>query len=270
MWLALFRKEWQDSLPRFLLIMILNTLGFLIMLYLIEQESFLFLLIALPLIIVHVIYLFFEWLIAFSREWRSNTHVQWLNLPVSGWALITSKMAAGLSQFLISLIYAMIAAYVMLTRIISVGQEGNSVYTDMTSVIEPVRQAYLEFSPFILAVILHGAVMIGLAAVFIYLMAKAFKPLGWLIGIVLTFVVNWMISWLSDQVWFQSVQTFIPLLRSDDVIERLTILFTDFSDVAIDQTGGDVLYLGQIVTILAGYLLALGIFRWLLDKYVEA
>lgn len=270
MWLALFNKEWQDSMPRFVLILIINTLGFITMLYLIEQESLLFTLIAVALIIGHVIYLFFEWLISFSREWRSNTHVQWLNLPVSALVLITSKMAAGLSQFLISLVYAMTAAYVMLTRIMHVGEDGASVFSDIAPVVEPLRQAYLEFSPFILVTIVHGSVMIGLAAVFIYLMAKAFKPFGWLIGIVLTFIINWIISWLTDQTWFQSIQSFIPLIRSDRVIERLTTLFSDFSEVTMNNTGGDALYLGQVLVVLIGYSLALAVFCWLLDRYVEA
>lgn len=270
MWLALFKKEWQDSLPRFMLVMVVNTLGFLGMWIAIERESFFFVLIAVALIIIHIVYLFFEWIIAFSGEWRSNTHVQWLNLPVSAWVLLTSKMGAGLSQFLMSLLYAIVVAYVMLGRMLHHAQEADSVFAGMTDFLEPLRQAFVEFSPFIVVGITQAAAALGLAAVFIYLMAKSFRPFGWIAAIVIVFGVNWLMDLIGEQSWYQALEQTVPLIRSDDVVDRLFTLFGDTDGVTISNTGGDALYLGQVVLTFAGYAVVLYVFKWLIDRFVEA
>ncbi|ADH99399.1 hypothetical protein [Salisediminibacterium selenitireducens] len=270
MWLALFIKEWQDSLPRFMLVMIVNSIGFLGMWIAIERGSLFFVLIAVALIVIHIIYLFFEWIIAFSREWRSNTHVQWLNLPVSGWVLLTSKMGAGLSQFLLSLIYAMAVAYVILGRMLHHAQRADSLFTGMADVLEPLSLAFAEFSPYIVIGITHAAASIGLAAVFIYLMAKSFRPFGWILAIVIVFGVNWLIDLIGEQSWYQALEQTVPLIRSDDVVERLLELFGEADSVMISNTGGDALYLGHIVMAFIGYAVVLFVCKWLIDRFVEA
>lgn len=269
MWWSLFKKEWQESLPRFYIILGTATAAYIFMFIFIERNTPIFFVLGFGVIALHVFYLFASWLISFAREWRNKTHYSWLNLPAPGWVLLTTKTAAGFAQFALSLLYAMITAYVILSYTINLtSTEGAAFYND-ENMFALVQQLYLELSPWIFLGISHGAVQLGLAAVFIFLMSKIIRPFGWLIGIGLT--IAWMLitSFVENLFVFETLTQVVPLINVENIVSN-AVNTIGIGNATLAIENGSSFFLGEVIYYGLIYIFLFWLFSFLLDRYVEA
>ncbi|WP_147805148.1 hypothetical protein [Alkalicoccus halolimnae] len=268
-WWGLFKKEWKESQTRFFIGISLLSLIFVFMFFMMERNSPFFFFLGFAVIGVHAFYLFAAWLVSFVREWRDKTHYTWLNLPVSGWVLLSSKLAAGFSQFVLSLIFSMIAADLMLSRALSLTFTEGSAFAESAPVLEIFQELYRDFSPWIFMGIAHGSAQLGLAVVFIFLASKIIRPLGWLAGIVI--VIGWgiLVSFIQELGVYSMVTQFGMLLNANALIENALRPLGDANfELAVEE--GAALYTGDILFHGLIYLFLFWLFSYLIDNYVEA
>ncbi|SER76498.1 hypothetical protein [Salisediminibacterium halotolerans] len=269
-WLALLYKELQQSSARFFISLGLISAAYLLMFWLVHYELTLIFLLAAAIVFFHVFYLFIAWLAAFSQEWRNKTQLFWLNLPSGAVRLLSAKMAAGLIQLMVSLAYAMVLAFFLIRRIAAQNISGSpELAATVSDGLTIVQTVYLESAPLIYVSVVYGALHLGFAAVFIFLVSKVIRPFGWLAGIAVTILAQAGLSSLRSTPFYETMTEWGQIFRIDGVWERIAANINGYNQAAAVETG-EVLYIGEVLAASGWFLLLFALFVYLFNHRVQA
>lgn len=265
-WWSLYVKELRLTKHKFLI----NVGGLFIVAIILfvlgERYNPLFLIPIIPiLIIVHFFYLFFAMLDSLRQEWKQKTSIFWLNIPSSGFQLLTAKFVAAMSQLFISLSTTFIIVYLLLLR-------------SVDNVPDPAIPAFIveQFQSFwwvLFFVVFIGALQLGTFSTFIYMMAKSIRKWGWLLGIVIVAVANWLWSTVQETAVYKAVTEWGAILSEEELINSFIVHFDSMNDtptVDIETMNEVVLYFGSTLVNLLVIVAILYTSAWLLDHKVEA
>lgn len=265
-WWSLYVKELRLTKTNFLInIGGLFIVG-IILLVLVGRYNPLFLLPIIPLIIiVHLVYMFFAMLISLRQEWKQKTSNFWLNIPSSGWQLLTAKFVAAMSQLFISLSVTFVIVYLLLQR--SIGNVPDP--TIPTFIVEQFQSFWwlLFFAVFI------GALQLGAFSTFIYMMAKSIRKWGWLLGIVIVAVANWLWSNFQGTAVYKTVTEWGVILSEEELMNSFFVHFDSVNtdpNVDFETVNEVILYFGSAFVNLLVIAAIIYASAWLLDHKVEA
>lgn len=265
-WWSLYVKELRLTKHKFLINIGGLFIVAIILLVLGERYNPLFLIPIIPiLIVVHFLYLFFAMLDSLRQEWKQKTSIFWLNIPSSGFQLLTAKFVAAMSQLFISLSGTFVIVYFLLKR--SVG-----------NVADPTIPAFIveQFQSFwwvLFFVVLIGALQLGAFSTFIYMMAKSIRKWGWLLGIVIVAVANWLWSSFQETAIYKAVTEWGAILSEKELINAFFVefdLMNGSPTMDIETMNEVVLYFGSTLVNLLVIIAILYASAWLLDHKVEA
>jgi len=244
-WKTLFTKEWQGTQFSFLLILAVLTLVYAFMYSFMERLPSLVILTGMAMIVAHVLYMLAEVPSSLNKEWKENTVHVWLNFPIPGWKLLTAKFIVAFIQFSIALVYFMTVLYFFIVKAVTLlEQSGQSeTFTEVTL----MRELYVEFSPLIFLFVSYGAIALGLAGLFLFLMAKMIR-FGWIYGIGIVVVFNYVLNWLRETAFYNTVTEWGLLVNIQNFPEHISVQMN--SDSAMVELGNELLmqmYAGQII-----------------------
>ncbi|PYZ95242.1 hypothetical protein CR194_06935 [Salipaludibacillus keqinensis] len=267
MWLALVKKEWQESTFRFLVCLALLTIVYVFIYTMMATATPLVVFIGVVVVLLHVFYLFLTLLASLIKEWKEHTSHLWMNLPVPGWKLLSAKVAIGFSQFMILIIYGMVAVDIMLQKLINLSFAGSGI--DYTESLNIGLNLYRELSPWIVLMISQGALQLGLAALFIFVFSKVIRPFGWLIAIIITFAANHLLSAVKNTEGYQTITQWVPLLDGQQVHEKVAIHLLQPVEAELNEQIIQTIYLGQVVAEVLFILVVFWMITWLFDQKAE-
>ncbi len=265
-WLSLYRKELRLTKTKFLI-----NIGFLsalaILLYiLMERYSPFLITLLVPVVLAHLFYMFFAMIDTLRQEWKQKTTVFWLNIPKSGWMLLTAKFVAAATQLLVSLSLTMVILYAFLQ------QQRKNLLID-PAVMNFITEQFQTYWWILFFGILIASLQGGAIATFIYMTAKSVRKLGWLLGIGIVVAAGWL--WLKFQgtAMYQAITEWGVIMSGKTLMESLSFHFDSLSndpDIQMAVTNNVVLYAGTAVVDLLIVIIVLAISSWLLDQKVEA
>ncbi len=264
-WLALYIKELRLGKTKFLLNMIFLLMVAVLFYVLIERYNPFFIALTIPLIILHFFYMFFAMLDALRQEWKHNTAVFWMNIPKSGWQLLTAKYVAVMTQLFVSLSLTFIIIYILLKR--------SAVHFTDPIIPNFLIEQYQAYGWILFVGVFIASLQTGVVSTFIYMVAKSVRKWGWLLGTGIMVASSW--------IWFKFQETAIyrGLTEWGVVLEEETLMnsfFVHFDSIAgeptmdMDVTNDAILYVGTAVVDLLLVVGVLYVCAWLLDKKVEA
>ncbi|WP_181186200.1 hypothetical protein [Alkalicoccus urumqiensis] len=259
--MTLFRKEWRETRTVFFILQGVFTFLYLLIWFSLTQNSGWAFLLMFVVAAAHVLYLFIAWLWSLQGEWRSRTHWTWLNLPVPGWKLITSKLAAVFSQYLLSLAYAMAAGWFSLRLFL----EQFPAVLPVDELDRSLLSFYESASPWIYLLMTHLSLQFGFAVVLLYLLFKAFRFLGAAAGVLL--IIGW--NYLTS-----AAEGVFQLLQFGEIVNLSELFYRTFSlppgRMMADGTENLILYAGDTLFYLVFYAVLLAVFHYLIDRKIEA
>ncbi|TVP84751.1 MAG: hypothetical protein EA344_06205 [Alkalicoccus sp.] len=260
MWMTLWKKEWQESLPRFGIVMGVFLLMYAGILTASFNTSAFALLLGFFAVGLHLVLLLLLWALSFHGEWRSRTQWTWLNIPAPGWKLVTAKLAAGFSQYVIS-IALLTAVGFLAMRIFASGLE-----PQLRESIEMMQSVLTGFFPLMLLALTYGAVFLGLGLVFIILMARSVKKVGWVIGLVSALLFSYVYSAFNQSSLYAALFHHGVVFDAEQTMQNVTSGSMNFQ-LEIDQ--GASIYAGQLAVemlLIAGIIALLS---WMVDRFVQ-
>ncbi|RXI97842.1 hypothetical protein DS745_15895 [Anaerobacillus alkaliphilus] len=264
-WLMLYRKELRLTRTKFMI-----NIGFLLALVailwvLIERYNPAFIALIVPVVLVHLFYLFFAMLDSLRQEWKQKTTVFWLNIPTSGWQLLTAKFVAATTQLVVSLSLTLLFLYILLQRSIN-------HFIDST-IANFILEQYQSYWWILFFGILIASLQAGGVVTFIYMMAKSIRRWGWLVGIAIVIAGSWLWVKFQETVVYRSVTEWGALLSEKNIMETLSFHFDSFKNdpnIHMEVTNNAVLYVGTAVVDVLIVVIILYASAWLLDHKVEA
>ncbi|MBM7094340.1 ABC transporter permease [Bacillus sp. H-16] len=259
-WLMLLKKELRQNtfvagLNLALLLVILVFLW-----YQVDRNpgNTMFIFLLIPVVFFHLFYVFIVILVSMRREWKEGTALLWMNLPHRGWKLLSAKLASAFILFTASLLITMTSLYALLLA-------SRDAFIGMG--IPDFSSLYLEYFGWIFAFITHGALWLGLTGLFIYVLSKVIKPLGWLLGIGISIGLNIVWSWVNDTALYTGIAQWIPLLKIDNIPEGIEL---EMEGLPVNAQGSiEVLYLSQVIIEFGLLTAAFAGICWLFDKKAE-
>ncbi|OIJ12778.1 hypothetical protein BKP35_09355 [Anaerobacillus arseniciselenatis] len=262
-WLALYMKELRQTKTRFLInIVFLIILGILFFV-LTERYNAFFITLTVPLILVHFVYMLVAMFDSLRLEWKQNTAVFWLNIPKSGWQLITAKFSAAMTQLFISLSLTFMILYILLQRTI--------LHFPDTQVPLFILEQFQSFWWILFSGLFIASLQTGIVATFIYLMAKSIRKWGWLLGIGIVFGSSWIWMKFQETAVYRAITEWGVVLNEEAFMNSFFVHFDgNEAMMDVDVTTDAILYAGTAVVdilVVAGVLFICG---WLIDKKVEA
>ncbi|UCZ51562.1 hypothetical protein LGQ02_11845 [Bacillus shivajii] len=261
----LLKKDWQESTFRFLLNASLIVVIFALLYYFIERQTPFAFLLSIPLVFLHLFYMFFSIIFSLRKEWKERTVYFWFNMPIAGWKLLLSKFTVAYFQFAISLLITMFMISFLFER--AMNQLPETFSEEVFLVLEVLQALLREFAPVIFLFISQGAIQIGLAGLFIYVMSKVIKPLGWLIGIIITFIFNYIYSWFTDTAVYSAITSWGEIFRLGDLPEHLLLQMNlEGVDPVIMKTP---IYAGYFLVEVVIIILIFWAISWLFDRKVQ-
>ncbi|WP_096435245.1 hypothetical protein [Alteribacter populi] len=267
-WLALTGKEIRQNTFLMALNLVFLIAVFSLVWYGIEKASGLIVFFSIPVLVMHSFYLFFMILLSLRREWKDRTALIWFNLPQRGWKLLTSKFAAAFTAFTLSLLFSMTSLYFLMKKAGQTFEE--RAIPGEAEVIATLSSLYSEYFLWIFAFIAYAALPLGLAGLFIYVLGKVIRPLGWLLGIGIAIGASYVWSLIIDTGIYSAIAYWGPILTLDNIPNELMVDITA-ETAAINQSGEvmEVVYLGNTLIEL-GLMAAIFIgISWLFDRKVE-
>lgn len=262
-WLALYTKELRQTKTRFLI-----NIGFLIILgilfyVLTERYNAFFIMLTVPLILVHFAYMFVAMFDSLWQEWKQNTAVFWLNIPQSGWGLITAKFSAAMTQLFVSLSLTFVILYILLQRTI--------FHFPNTEVPTFILEQFHSFWWVLFIGLFIASLQTGIVATFIFLMTKSIRKWGWLLGIGIVFISSWLWIKFQETVVYRAITEWGVVLNEETFMNSFFVHFDgDETMMDVDVTTDAILYAGTAVVDILVVVVVLGICGWLIDKKVEA
>lgn len=274
-WFVMFKKDFRMSKPSLIILCGLIALWLLLMVSTHATMKGSIFLIGLMAMLVWPLMFYFpaHVLRSLHQEWRKTSHL-WLHTPISGWSLLSSKMAVGLSYFAgyLLVMYGFFSwvIYFGLEQL-NLPQHANAQPMDLKSVLQDVNVFLLVAISFI-GLILFGIYM-GLWAALISVSMEAVKnrlnKLSWLLGIGIFLIPTWGFSELLR----------IDFIRNLLQLGTFKIYFLTHNLMHIEQSGQVVgvsaseayipLHVGGIVFYILICVVLFYLTGWLLEKKVE-
>lgn len=264
-WLALYIKELRLTKTKFLLNMVFLVMVGVLFYVLIERYNPFFIMLTVPLIILHLFYMFFAMLDSLRQEWKQNTAVFWMNIPKSGWQLLTAKYVAAMTHLFISLTLTFLIIYVLLYR--SAPQ-----FADPT-IANFIIEQFQSFGWILFIAIFFASLQTGVVSTFIFMVAKSVRKWGWLLGTGIMVGGSWLWFRFQETAVYRVITEWGVVLKDETIMNSFFVQFDEVAgDPAIDMemTNAIILYAGTAVVDLLLVVGVLYICAWLLDKKVEA
>ncbi|NJP38654.1 hypothetical protein [Alkalicoccus luteus] len=261
MWTALWKKEWQESIPRFAVIMGILLLAYAAMIYFAFNGSGYSILLGFLSIGLHTVFLFLVWALSFHGEWKGKTQWTWLNIPASGWKLVTSKLAVGFTQFLISVVLLTVVGFWTLSLF---GEHAQQVEENGIAVI---FDALWALYPLLIGLLMSVGVTLGLGAVFTILMMRIIKPFGWAVGIAVWGVFVYAIMRFTQTPVYEAMFRHGQLFDAEAQLQEAVVGNATFQ-LEVDE--GIYLFAGEIAFELLAIAAVIVLFSWLVDRFVQA
>lgn len=264
-WMTLYFKELRLTRTKFLLNMIFLIMVAALFYFLIERYSPFFVTLTIPLIIVHLFYMFFAMFDSLRQEWKQKTTVFWLNIPSSGWQLLTAKFVAAMTQLFASLLTTFMIVYLLLKR-------SSGMFAD-TQIPEFLIEQYESFWWILFVGIFMASLQSGVVATFIYMMGKSVRKIGWLLGIGISIASSWLWFRFTETAIYKGLTEWGVILHEKELMDSFNFHFdANIGDPNFDMgVANDViLYAGTTIADLLLVVLVLFICAWLLDHKVEA
>jgi hypothetical protein len=260
MWMTLWKKEWQESLPRFGIVIGVLLLMYAGILTAAFNGSALALLLGFFAVGLHLVLLLLLWALSFHGEWRSRTQWTWLNIPAPGWQLVTAKLAAGFSQYVISI--ALLTAVGFLSMRIFASGMG----AQFRESIDVMQNVLTGFFPLMLLALTYAAVFLGLGLVFIILMARSVKKIGWVIGLVSALLFSYVYSMFNQSSLYETLFHHGVLFDAEQTLQNVT---NGSMNLQMEVEQGANIYAGQLAVemLLAAGIIAL--LSWMVDRFVQ-
>ncbi|CAM3813770.1 hypothetical protein [Alkalicoccus chagannorensis] len=260
MYAALWKKEWRESLPRFVIILGLLSAGYIGILVLAFRGDPLGVLIGIAAVGLHLVFLFLQWTLAFHGEWKSRTQWTWLNIPAPAWQLVTAKLGVGFVQYLLSV-----------ALMTGVGFWALAVYAQtgdpmMAEAFPLFAEGLLALYPLLFTMLTLLSISLGLVAVFILLMMKSWLPLGGWIGTAAAAAAVYSWFQFSGSAVYASLFQNVVLF---DAGARLELLLNE-EGVETGAGGGLYLYAGELTLEVLVIAAIIALLSWMLDRIVQA
>jgi hypothetical protein len=264
-WLTLYLKELRLTRTKFIFNIAFLIMVAVLFLVIMERYSPFIILLTVPLILVHLFYMFFAMLDSLQQEWKQKTTVFWLNIPTSGWQLLTAKFVAAMTQLFASLLTTFVIIYLLLNR-------SSSSFPDPT-VANFLIEQYESYWWLLFFAIFIASLQSGMIATFIYIMAKSVRKLGWLLGVAISVGGSWLWFQFQETAIYRGLTEWGVILREAHLMESFHVAFDSFGGepmVDMGVTNEAILYLGTSIIDLLLVIVVLLISAWLLDHKVEA
>jgi hypothetical protein len=257
-WLALVKKDFRLNRNIFFVL-----LGFLVLIGVLEiyiafrYENGLMFGLSLGVFFLQIFLLPILVFNSLHKEWKLTTSHLWLNIPHSGFKLLTAKFVVGLVQTIVSMLIAFLFVLLMVHYDFkpSFGEKDASLALT-------IIQNYWWIA--MLGTISLSA-LLGGAALFIYSMSKVIRRLGWLVGLVIVILGGWIWGLISET-------SFYKVITKWGAIQEPTInnplSFSDNVNVSMGD-GTPVLFIGEELFSIGVIFLMIWICSWLLDRRVE-
>lgn len=264
-WLALYKKELSLTKTKFLLNIAFLFLISLLLLLLMDKYNPYFMMIMLPVIALHLFYLFFAMLDSLRQEWKQRTSVFWLNIPSNGWSLLTAKYVAASTQLFFSLALAFVIVYMLMNR--------SLFHLSDPAIIHFLIEQLQSYWWILFLGIFIASLQAGAVATFIYMVSKSVRKLGWLLGIAISVAGGWAWVKFTDTAIYRGLTEWGVILREDEIANSLMFHFDSLTEdptLHTETINNVVLYIGTSVIDLLVVLFILYVSAWLLDNKVEA
>ncbi|SES37320.1 hypothetical protein [Salisediminibacterium halotolerans] len=279
MYKALWKKEWQESFLRFMIILAVLALAYISVLILAYRDDALGILIGIVAVGIHVVFLFLQWSLSFHGEWKSRTQWTWLNIPAPAWQLVTAKLGVGFVQYLLSVLLMTGAGFWTLDLY---SRSGNSELADFAPLLS---EAIWTLYPLLFTFLTLLSVALGLLAVFVLLMAKSWLPFGAVTGIVaaVAAVYGWFqfTGTAVYEFFFRQVVLFDAGARLEQIanggesreVESGGVQFSaevNSGSAAGAEEAGVYLYAFELAFEVLVIIGIVALLAWILDRLVEA
>ncbi|MFV8827689.1 hypothetical protein [Alkalihalobacterium sp. APHAB7] len=259
-WFALYQKDLRANNLRLVVNISLLLLFFLSIFFMMFRYNNEFILMSfVPVLMLHVIYLFIGMFDSLSKEWRHHNVNLWLNIPQSGWSLITAKFSAVATHFLISLSVTFIGFYLF-------------IYVFNHQISEPffialsIFHTYWYVPAFILVL---ASLQLGAFATVLYLISKTVYKGGWILAVAIGIGTQYIWNIVKDTDIYLTMTGWGALITPADIqatLQQMMLLEADIG-VSVDMDG--TFYLGYLISEAAVIVVLLVISSWLLDRYVQ-
>jgi hypothetical protein len=188
----LFRKEFKSILPLYGVYAMLVGLCHLLLLYKrasLDNDSILVISLVIPIVFLGLISVGIGYY-QLQVEWKTNSIYLLLSLPIRGWMILTSKMAAVLSLITLSLLWIGISFSVVLLRVqwgeLIGSIDVKEVFPTLLNVTLNSYWLYILFA-FILIVITQ----------FTFLLGQLVPRVNWLVRVATFIGIIWLLLRLS-------------------------------------------------------------------------
>ncbi|TMW73351.1 hypothetical protein [Alteribacter natronophilus] len=260
-WMALFRKEVRQNLFLMGLHGALLLAVFAFITYHVGRLNLSMIFIGIPLIAGHLIAVLIYIVASMRREWKERTALIWMNLPHSGFTLLSAKLAAAVFAGAMFLAVTMVS----FGLILHTADSQLAVFA-----VDGLGELYVRYAGWLFAGIMFGSIQLALAGLFIFVINKVIRPFGWLVGIAVTFALSWLWSEFTDTQLYASVAHWGPMLRVEGIPDQFNI---DLSDAhgSVNESGQtlEMIYLGHTLIELGLLAAVFYVICYLFDKKAE-
>lgn len=187
------------------------------------------------------------------KEWVLGSAHFWLNIPTKGWKLLSAKFLAASSYMLVSLGFTFLIIYLFLQRSMVLFTEPNQL------AIQLFQSSWwvLFFGIFI------GAMRLGAAITFIYVMSKSIQKWGWFLAVTILSASSWIWFKMQQTAVYQTLTHWGVVMSSDDIIGSV---FVESNGTITVEAMEDFIYLGATVVELIIIIVLIYISSWILDN----
>jgi hypothetical protein len=201
--------------------------------------------------------------ISLHKEWNSTSSQLWLNIPQSGFKLLSAKyVVVSLQMLALTVLLTVVAFYNLNPFDLKpyFGEQGTS-------------NEFILFKDYglfwsVWVIFINGA-QLAITVLFIYILAKSIRKIGWLIGIILTKFISGIFFMLMDTAAYKSMAQW-GMLKVITVVETWggsPINPTITSVVSSEIT--EAIYLGEVILTIGTIILYLLLSSWLFERKVE-
>ncbi|WP_216831575.1 hypothetical protein [Alkalihalobacterium elongatum] len=259
-WFALFQKDLRANQLRLIVNISLLVLFFLSIFFMMfRYNNELILMSFVPVLMLHVIYIFVGMFDSLSKEWRNHNVNLWLNIPQSGWSLLSAKFSAVATHFLISLTVTFIGFYLFIFVF-------NNQISEPFFIVLSLFHTFWYVPVFLLIL---ASVQLGAFATVLYLISKTVYKGGWILAIAIGFGAHYLWNLLKSTDLFRMITEWGALITPADIhtaINQLVLIQAD-TNVMVDIDG--TFYFGYLVIEGVVIVLLLLVASWLLDRFVQ-
>ncbi|OLO27619.1 hypothetical protein BTR23_19535 [Alkalihalophilus pseudofirmus] len=259
-WFALYQKDLRANQTRLLVNISLLIIFYLSLFFIMfRYNSELALMSIVPLLMLHIIYMFIGMFDSLSKEWRHHHVNLWLTIPQSGWSLITAKFSAVATHFLISLAASFLGFYLLIYVFQS----------DIHEIFFMILSIFHTFWYVPILMLILASLQLGAFATVLYLISKTVYKGGWLLAIAIGLGTHYVWNLFKSTSIYRLITEWGVLITPADIqlaLDHLLLAQAE-ADVSLDMEGA--FYLGYLVSDMVVIFVLLLIAGWLIDRFVQ-